>query len=76
MIGGTNGAHLTSFSLIDVLTHGRACAMLNPTTPSSSLRPFRSRFAWSARSRMNWGTWKVPRTNSATGPSASPFPRR
>ena len=30
MIGGTNGAHLTSFSLIDVLTHGRACAMLNP----------------------------------------------
>jgi alcohol dehydrogenase len=30
MIGGTNGAHLTSFSLIDVLSHGRACAMLNP----------------------------------------------
>jgi alcohol dehydrogenase len=30
MIGGTNGAHLTSFSLIDILTHGRACAMLNP----------------------------------------------
>lgn len=30
MLGGTNGAHLTSFSLIDVLSHGRACAMLNP----------------------------------------------
>lgn len=30
MIGGTNGGHLTSFSLVDVLTHGRACAMLNP----------------------------------------------
>ncbi len=30
MIGGTNGAHLTSFSLVDVLSHGRACAMLNP----------------------------------------------
>jgi alcohol dehydrogenase len=30
MIGGTNGAHLTSFSLIDILSHGRACAMLNP----------------------------------------------
>lgn len=30
MIGGTNGAHLTSFSLVDVLTHGRACAMMNP----------------------------------------------
>ena len=30
MIGGTNGAHLTSFSLIDVLSHGRACIMMNP----------------------------------------------
>ncbi|MCG2815082.1 MAG: iron-containing alcohol dehydrogenase, partial [Candidatus Aminicenantes bacterium] len=30
MIGGTNGAHLTSFSLVDVLSHGRACAMMNP----------------------------------------------
>jgi alcohol dehydrogenase len=30
MMGGTNGAHLTSFSLVDVLPHGRACAILNP----------------------------------------------
>lgn len=30
MIGGTNGAHLTSFSLVDILPHGRACALLNP----------------------------------------------
>ena len=30
MIGGTSGAHLNSFSLIDVLTHGRACALMNP----------------------------------------------
>jgi len=30
MIGGTSGAHLGSFSLVDVLTHGRACAILNP----------------------------------------------
>lgn len=30
MLGGTNGGHLTSFSLIDILSHGRACAMLNP----------------------------------------------
>ncbi|MFA6472436.1 MAG: iron-containing alcohol dehydrogenase [Candidatus Latescibacterota bacterium] len=30
MIGGTNGAHLGSFSLVDILTHGRACAILNP----------------------------------------------
>jgi len=30
MLGGTNGGHLTSFSLVDVLPHGRACAMLNP----------------------------------------------
>jgi alcohol dehydrogenase class IV len=30
MIGGTNGAHLTSFSLVDVVSHGRACGMLNP----------------------------------------------
>ena len=30
MLGGTNGAHLTSFSLVDILSHGRACAMMNP----------------------------------------------
>ncbi|MCD6536871.1 MAG: iron-containing alcohol dehydrogenase [Thaumarchaeota archaeon] len=30
MIGGTNAAHLGSFSLVDVLPHGRACAILNP----------------------------------------------
>lgn len=30
MLGGTNGAHLTSFSLIDILSHGRACILMNP----------------------------------------------
>jgi len=30
MLGGTNAAHLTSFSLVDVTTHGRACAIMNP----------------------------------------------
>jgi alcohol dehydrogenase len=30
MLGGTNGGHLTSFSLVDLLSHGRACAMMNP----------------------------------------------
>lgn len=30
MLGGTSGAHLNSFSLVDILTHGRACAILNP----------------------------------------------
>lgn len=30
MLGGTNGPHLTSFSLIDILSHGRACAIMNP----------------------------------------------
>ena len=30
MLGGTNGAHLNSFSFIDILSHGRACAMMNP----------------------------------------------
>jgi alcohol dehydrogenase len=30
MMGGTNGGHLGSFSLIDLLSHGRACAILNP----------------------------------------------
>jgi alcohol dehydrogenase len=30
MLGGTNGPHLGSFSLIDVLSHGRACALLLP----------------------------------------------
>lgn len=30
MIGGTNGAHLNSFSLVDIVSHGRTCAILNP----------------------------------------------
>jgi alcohol dehydrogenase len=30
MIGGTNGPHLGSFSLVDIMTHGRACAILGP----------------------------------------------
>ena len=30
MIGATNGAHLNSFSLVDLLPHGRACALMNP----------------------------------------------
>jgi alcohol dehydrogenase class IV len=30
MIGGTNGGHLTSFSLVDVASHGRAVAIMNP----------------------------------------------
>jgi alcohol dehydrogenase class IV len=30
MIGGTNGAHLTSFSLVDLTSHGKACGIMNP----------------------------------------------
>lgn len=30
MLGGTSGAHLNSFSFVDVLSHGRACGLLNP----------------------------------------------
>lgn len=30
MVGGTNGAHLTSFSLVDIASHGRAVAVMNP----------------------------------------------
>jgi len=30
MLGGTNGGHLTSFSLVDILSHGRACSIMNP----------------------------------------------
>jgi alcohol dehydrogenase len=30
MVGGTSGGHLTSFSLVDILSHGRACAIMNP----------------------------------------------
>jgi alcohol dehydrogenase len=30
MLGGTSGAHLASFSLVDILSHGRACAIMNP----------------------------------------------
>ncbi|MCX5671233.1 MAG: iron-containing alcohol dehydrogenase [Planctomycetota bacterium] len=29
MIGGTSGGHLTSFSLVDILPHGRAVALMN-----------------------------------------------
>jgi len=30
MIGGTNGAHLTSFSLVDIAAHGTECGIMNP----------------------------------------------
>jgi alcohol dehydrogenase class IV len=30
MTGSTNGGHLTSFSLVDLLPHGRTCALMNP----------------------------------------------
>ena len=30
MIGGTNGPHLNSFSLVKYLSHGRACALMCP----------------------------------------------
>ncbi|MHB9292697.1 hypothetical protein Holit_01799 [Hollandina sp. SP2] len=30
MIGDTSGAHLTSFSLVDIAAHGRACGIMNP----------------------------------------------
>ena len=30
MLGGTNGPHLNSFSMVDVMSHGRACALLGP----------------------------------------------
>jgi alcohol dehydrogenase len=30
MTGGTNGAHLASFSLVDVAGHGTACGIMNP----------------------------------------------
>ncbi|MDR1905208.1 MAG: iron-containing alcohol dehydrogenase [Treponema sp.] len=30
MVGGTNGAHLTSFSLVDLTGHGTACGIMNP----------------------------------------------
>lgn len=29
MVGGTNGGHLTSFSLVDATSHGRACGIMN-----------------------------------------------
>lgn len=30
MLGGTSGAHLTSFSLVDLVGHGTACGIMNP----------------------------------------------
>lgn len=29
MVGGTSGAHLNSFSFVDITTHGRACGIMN-----------------------------------------------
>jgi alcohol dehydrogenase len=29
MVGGTNGGHLTSFSLVDASSHGRVCGIMN-----------------------------------------------
>jgi alcohol dehydrogenase class IV len=29
MLGSTNAAHFTSFSLVDILSHGRACGIMN-----------------------------------------------
>jgi alcohol dehydrogenase len=52
MIGGTSGAHLTSFSLVDIASHGKACAIMNPfyavyysSTISSQLKTVGSLFA-------------------------------
>jgi len=42
MVGGTNYGHLFSFSLVNLLTHGRACALVNPYATvffSSSIEP-------------------------------------
>ena len=30
MVGGTSGPHLTSFSLVDIVSHGRACGLMKP----------------------------------------------
>lgn len=30
MVGGTSGAHLSSFSLVDLAAHGTACGLMNP----------------------------------------------
>lgn len=30
MVGGTSGGHLTSFSLVDCISHGTACGLMNP----------------------------------------------
>jgi len=30
MLGSTNAAHFTSFSLVDIISHGRACGLMNP----------------------------------------------
>jgi len=42
MVGGTNYGHLFSFSLVNLLTHGRACALVNPYAAvffSSAIEP-------------------------------------
>ncbi len=42
MVGGTNYGHLFSFSLVNLLTHGRACALVNPYATvffSSAIEP-------------------------------------
>ena len=36
MVGGTSGGHLTSFSLIDVVSHGTACGIMNRSEEHTS----------------------------------------
>lgn len=42
MLGGTSAGHLSSFALVDILPHGRACGLLNPYF----LIPFSSAISW------------------------------
>ena len=55
MLGGTNGAHLTSFSLVDILSHGRACAIHEPLLH----RLLRARDSGTAASWWRRCAWKT-----------------
>jgi alcohol dehydrogenase len=66
MTGGTNGAHITSFSLVDILSHGRACALLNPYYTVFFAPAIRNQLEQLASLFSKYGLMNKPSPNSSS----------
>ena len=66
MTGGTNGAHLTSFSFVDILSHGRACALLNPYYTVFFAPAIRNQLEQLASLFSKYGLMNKPSPNSSS----------